>query len=204
MATSFEDWGVVGLAAVSCGLLLGASEAASIYLDGETAVWDGAKSKSGQCRSSVELWTLDWLLFLGIWRAAHGHKPMTAPQWQGQPSSIGVSSSCSKRVMASAPASDGIPSAGSAQPSCGGWGWRFQVHALWGLAVQKSGGDVLPAAHSMGLRPRQRYALSSQRRPIMFVSCPQGFHPRALPPLSHQRDRVGARGREAQSGAHPK
>ena len=75
MATSCEDWEVVGLAAVSCGLLLRASEAASIYLDGETAVWDRANSRRGQCTSSVGLWTLEWLCFLGIWRAAYGHRP---------------------------------------------------------------------------------------------------------------------------------
>ena len=41
MAGSFGDWEVVALAAISGGLLLRASEAATVWLEGEQAVFQG-------------------------------------------------------------------------------------------------------------------------------------------------------------------
>ena len=68
MAETFGDWEVVALAAVSGGLLLRASEAATVRLDGGEAVFQGAKSRRGRHHCEVGRWTLAWLEFLASWR----------------------------------------------------------------------------------------------------------------------------------------
>ena len=55
---------MVALAAVSGGLPLRASEAATVRLDGGEAVFQGAKSRRGTHRCEVGRWTLAWLQFL--------------------------------------------------------------------------------------------------------------------------------------------
>ena len=64
MAETFGDWEVVALAAVSGGLLLRASEAATVRLDGGEALFQGAKSRRGRHHCEVGRWTLAWLQFL--------------------------------------------------------------------------------------------------------------------------------------------
>jgi len=83
MAVTFGDWEVVALACASCGLLLRASEAATLWLDGEYAVFQGAKSRRGTHRVEVGRWTLAWLQFLGVWRALHGHRPEQPASFRG-------------------------------------------------------------------------------------------------------------------------
>ena len=83
MVESFEDREVVALAAISGGLLLRASEAATVWLDGEEAVFQGAKSRRGTHHCEVGRWTLGWLQFLASWRAAHGHRPDQPASFKG-------------------------------------------------------------------------------------------------------------------------
>ena len=83
MAETFGDWEVVALAAVSGGLLLRASEAATVRLDGGEALFQGAKSRRGRHHCEVGRWTLAWLEFLASWRAAHGHRPDQPASFRG-------------------------------------------------------------------------------------------------------------------------
>ena len=75
MAETFGDWELVAPAAISGSLLLRASEAATVWLDGDEAVFQGAKSRRGTHHCEVGRWTLAWLQFLASRRAAHGHRP---------------------------------------------------------------------------------------------------------------------------------
>ena len=83
MAETFGDWEVVALAAISGVLLLRASEAATVWLNGEEAVFQGAKSRRGTHHCEVGRWTLAWLQFLASWQAAHGHRPDQPATFRG-------------------------------------------------------------------------------------------------------------------------
>ena len=87
MASTFQDWEVVGLAAASAGLLLRVSEATTVHLvdhGGVTkAQFEGTKSRRGTNVSAVGRWTKKWLQFVAFWRASHGHHPDRPASFSG-------------------------------------------------------------------------------------------------------------------------